>query len=94
MAEKSKLKLYELSPPGVGVLGASGILLTNDSGGGVLGLGLMRLKFSTVPSHSVEVRDGRLLVDDKEPLTFASARGCMLFLRLAPPRGMMVLSTL
>jgi hypothetical protein len=100
MAEKSKLKVYELSPPpGVGVLGASGILLRNDSpaaGGGVLGLGLMRLKFSTVPSHSVELRDGRLLVDDdsNDPLTFASALGCMLFLRLAPPRGMMVLSTL
>lgn len=102
MAEKSKLKVYEElspSPPGVGVFGASGILLRNDSpavGGGVLGLGLMRLKFSTVPSHSVELRDVRLLVDDdcKEPLTFANARGCMLFLRLAPPRGMMVLSTL
>lgn len=97
MAEKSKLKVYEGSPPGVGVLGASGILLRNDSpaaGGGVLGLGLMRLKFSTVPSHSVELRDVRLLVDDKDPLKFARARGCMLFLRLAPPRGMMVLSTL
>jgi hypothetical protein len=33
-------------------------------------------------------------VDDvKEPLTLARARGCILFLRLAPPRGMMVLST-
>lgn len=33
-------------------------------------------------------------VDDcREPLTLAKARGCMLFLRLAPPRGMMVLST-
>lgn len=33
-------------------------------------------------------------VDDvKEPLTLAKARGCILFLRLAPPRGMMVLST-
>lgn len=33
-------------------------------------------------------------VDDvNEPLTLAKARGCMLFLRLAPPRGMMVLST-
>lgn len=33
-------------------------------------------------------------VDDcREPLTLARARGCMLFLRLAPPRGMIVLST-
>lgn len=33
-------------------------------------------------------------VDDfKEPFTFANARGCMLFLLFAPPRGMMVLST-
>ena len=31
--------------------------------------------------------------EDKKPFTLANARGCMLLRRLAPPRGMMVLST-
>jgi hypothetical protein len=99
MAEKSKVNSYSPDLDAVGVLGtASGRRFKNDSPfvdelalGGLLGL--MRMK-SCIVSKSAGIRDRRPLTDDvNDPLTLARARGSMLFLRLAPPRGMMELST-
>jgi hypothetical protein len=90
----------------VGVLGAVGVLFSLTL---LLGLMRLKSSMVSSRSVGCRDRRLKVLllwpmdddneeevedVDDcKDPLTLARARGCMLFLRLAPPRGMMVLST-